>query len=74
MRVSDLKAYVFIATTAIGIVIYLGKTYATVERFDRLKREVNELESKVDRSLKANCLTALHVGVSKKDLIKICNL
>ena len=73
MKISDLKAYVFIATTAIGVVIYLGRTYANVEMVKKIDLRVDRLEEKVTKSLKADCLTAIKVGVKKTELLEICN-
>ena len=66
-RESSLKTYIFIATTAAGLALYVHQTFATNLRVD-------SLESKQIRNSKVNCLIAVRVGVEKKELREMCDL
>lgn len=67
MDVSNIKAYIFIATTAVGLTLYVHQTFATNQR-------VEKIEVEQTRQSKVSCLIALKLGVEKKEVETICDL
>lgn len=63
----SIKTYIFIATTAIGLTLYVHQTFATNVRVDRLEKEqVNQQ--------KISCLMAIKLKVNPDDIKDICQL
>jgi hypothetical protein len=63
----NLKFYIFIATTAIGVTLYVHQTFATNKR-------VGMIEDDLHNHLKVSCLTALQIKVDPALLKDICQL
>lgn len=62
-----LKFYIFIATTAIGVALYVHQTFATNKR-------VGMIEEDLHNHLKVSCLTAMQIKVDPELLKDICQL
>ena len=57
VRISDLKFYIYVATTAAGLFFYLSSTFATVTSVKSLEKEVvgnKEVLCKIAIAVKAN--------------------
>lgn len=65
--IESMKAYIFIATTAIGLTLYVHQTFATNARVDRIEKEQSNQQ-------KISCLMAVKLNVDKNDLKDICQL
>lgn len=63
----QVKTYIFIGTTAIGLTLYVHTTFATNNRVDKIQREQTVQQ-------KISCLMAYKMGVKEEDLKDICNL
>lgn len=63
----SMKTYIFIATTAIGLTLYVHQTFATNARVDRIEKEQTNQQ-------KISCLMALKLNVDKNDIKDICQL
>lgn len=74
MSLSSLKAYIFIATTAIGSILYLHQTFATNNKLTLTNIRVKNIEADQDKHGKILCLMALKQGVNENDLRNFCDL
>ena len=63
----QLKTYIFIATTAIGLTLYVHQTFATNSRVDKIASDQSNQQ-------KISCLMAYKMGVKEEDLKDICQL
>lgn len=63
----QVKTFIFIATTAIGLTLYVHSTFATNVRVDKIQKE-QSIQQKI------SCLMAYKMGVKEEDLKDICNL
>jgi hypothetical protein len=63
----QLKTFIFIGTTAIGLTMYVHTTFATNSRVDKIQKEQSVQQ-------KISCLMAYKMGVKESDLKDICNL
>lgn len=61
------KTFIFIATTAIGVTLYVHTVFATNSRVDKIEK------SQITNG-KVNCLIALKIKVDKDDLKDFCDL
>lgn len=63
----SIKSFIFIATTAVGVTLYVHQTFATNIRVDRIEKQSGH-------NNKVNCLIALKLNIEQSKLEKICNL
>lgn len=74
MEISSLKTYIFIATTAVGVTLYVHNTFATNESLAKTNKKVVEIEGGQQKNSKILCLMALEQGVKRQKLEKYCDL
>lgn len=61
------KTFIFIATTSIGVTMYVHTVFATNSRVDRI-------EGKQSSQHKIQCLIAIKLGVDEVTLKDMCDL
>lgn len=75
MKITEsLKGYIFIATTAVGITLYVHQTFATNVKVEKISTRVLKVESNQDKQNRISCLIAFKLKVSESDLRDICDL
>lgn len=72
--IESLKGYIFIATTAVGITLYVHQTFATNVKVDKISSRVAQVEQNQNKQNRISCLIAYKLKVAESDLRDICNL
>ncbi|MDD0853007.1 hypothetical protein HBN50_07860 [Halobacteriovorax sp. GB3] len=72
-KTQSLKDYIFIATTAIGVVLYMHRTFATQEALNQARLLIKQQDVQIKFQNKVQCLIARRLEVEESKLDKICD-